>query len=480
MQIKEVEEKTGLERSSIRFYESEGLIHPKRLDNGYREYGEEDLEALYKIKLFRSLHMTVDEIKGIFSGASSIRETLEERIRSLENEEGQIHYAKEVCMVMKNEVDSLEKLDGLKYLHLLEEKEKETGRPYYPEKEDRTPQVYAPWRRFFARILDLAFYTLLITIVRVFVFHDFLRNHNTFDNIVDTILGTVLMLLIEPLFLSKLGTTPGKAIWGLVVRREDGEYPSYQEAFTRTLGVLYYGLAFNITFLELYTLYKSYKRADEKEQQPWELGFSYRLKDERNIRPVLFVAAYGFYLLSIFFFMGYQTLPPHRGQLTLTEFSENYRYYEAYFDMEPLEQLNENGDWVEVEQDGYVIEVLNYSIKPEFQFEVDGEYLSTIYFETSIGDVDDFIATNRDYMGLAYLSAAGAEEKGRFFSALKPEDIMKEIYEKTMEDFTMKHKGVVADSTVDYRGYTGGGGFIIPQETSTNRYYKHSYKITLP
>ena len=34
MQIKEVEEKTGLERSSIRFYESEGLIHPKRLENG--------------------------------------------------------------------------------------------------------------------------------------------------------------------------------------------------------------------------------------------------------------------------------------------------------------------------------------------------------------------------------------------------------------------------------------------------------------
>ena len=165
MQIKEVEEKTGLERSSIRFYESEGLIHPKRLENGYREYGEEDLEALYKIKLFRSLHMPVDEIKGIFSGASSIRETLEERISTLENEEGQIHYAKEVCMVMKNEVDSLENLDGLKYLHLLEEKEKETGRPYYPEKEDRTPQIYVPWRRFFSRVLDVAFYTLLITIV---------------------------------------------------------------------------------------------------------------------------------------------------------------------------------------------------------------------------------------------------------------------------------------------------------------------------
>ena len=67
MQIKEVEEKTGLERSSIRFYESEGLIHPKRLENGYREYGEEDLQALYKIKLLRSLGATVEEVKEVFS-----------------------------------------------------------------------------------------------------------------------------------------------------------------------------------------------------------------------------------------------------------------------------------------------------------------------------------------------------------------------------------------------------------------------------
>ena len=70
------------------------------------------------------------------------------------------------------------------------------------------------------------------------------------------------------------------------------------------------------------------------------------------------------------------------------------KFQEVKVDMEPLEQLNEHGDWVEVEQDGYVIEVLNYSIRPDFQFEVDGEYLSTLYFETSIGDVDEFIATN--------------------------------------------------------------------------------------
>lgn len=45
MTIKEVEEKTGLTRSSIRFYEKEHLIDPKRdKHNRYRDYTETDAE----------------------------------------------------------------------------------------------------------------------------------------------------------------------------------------------------------------------------------------------------------------------------------------------------------------------------------------------------------------------------------------------------------------------------------------------------
>jgi len=34
MKIQELERMTGLERPSIRFYEKEGLLNPKRLENG--------------------------------------------------------------------------------------------------------------------------------------------------------------------------------------------------------------------------------------------------------------------------------------------------------------------------------------------------------------------------------------------------------------------------------------------------------------
>lgn len=53
MTIKEVEERTGLARANIRFYEEEGLICPLRLANGYRDYSEEDQKTLLKIKLPR-------------------------------------------------------------------------------------------------------------------------------------------------------------------------------------------------------------------------------------------------------------------------------------------------------------------------------------------------------------------------------------------------------------------------------------------
>ena len=49
MTIKEVEKKLNITRANIRFYEKEGLLQPKRCDNEYRDYSEDDLKRLEKI-----------------------------------------------------------------------------------------------------------------------------------------------------------------------------------------------------------------------------------------------------------------------------------------------------------------------------------------------------------------------------------------------------------------------------------------------
>ena len=65
MTVKEVEERTGLPRANIRYYESEGLIHPARGENGYRDYRQEDLDTLLKIKLLRQVGFSLEEIRAL-------------------------------------------------------------------------------------------------------------------------------------------------------------------------------------------------------------------------------------------------------------------------------------------------------------------------------------------------------------------------------------------------------------------------------
>ena len=72
MKINEVETRVGITKKNIRFYEEKGLVSPKRDEtNGYREYSEEDVMVLQKVKLLRQLSVPIDEIlkleKGYFT-----------------------------------------------------------------------------------------------------------------------------------------------------------------------------------------------------------------------------------------------------------------------------------------------------------------------------------------------------------------------------------------------------------------------------
>lgn len=40
MLIRDLEQKTGLDRATIRYYEKEGFLKPVRRENGYRTYSE--------------------------------------------------------------------------------------------------------------------------------------------------------------------------------------------------------------------------------------------------------------------------------------------------------------------------------------------------------------------------------------------------------------------------------------------------------
>ncbi|WP_425538513.1 MerR family transcriptional regulator [Microaceticoccus formicicus] len=67
MLINEISKKTGLTKKAIDYYTNKGLLEPKVLENGYREYSEKDLENLGRISVLRKLSIGIDEIKLILS-----------------------------------------------------------------------------------------------------------------------------------------------------------------------------------------------------------------------------------------------------------------------------------------------------------------------------------------------------------------------------------------------------------------------------
>ena len=84
MLMSEVKEKTKLTRKAIEYYEEKGLIKPKREENNYRIYSEEDVERLSKIYIYRKLGCSLDQIKELFESESN--SSLAEIIRGREIE----------------------------------------------------------------------------------------------------------------------------------------------------------------------------------------------------------------------------------------------------------------------------------------------------------------------------------------------------------------------------------------------------------
>lgn len=88
MKIKEVSQKTGLSKKTIRFYEEEGLIQPtKTYHNGraYRDYSEAHIQALNEIATLRRARFSVEEIKTILSTPEEIPalfESYRQRLRT--------------------------------------------------------------------------------------------------------------------------------------------------------------------------------------------------------------------------------------------------------------------------------------------------------------------------------------------------------------------------------------------------------------
>ena len=78
MNIKEAERMTGLKKANIRYYEQEGLLQPKRNgQNNYREYDQQNIETLERIKLLRLLEVPVFQIQALQKGETTLHNVMD-------------------------------------------------------------------------------------------------------------------------------------------------------------------------------------------------------------------------------------------------------------------------------------------------------------------------------------------------------------------------------------------------------------------
>lgn len=274
MTIKEMEEKCGMSRANIRFYESEGLIHPQRRENGYREYTPEDARMLRKVRLLRTMDVPLDQVKAVASGERRLMDVLKELEQNLDLRQAHQERARHTARQMRQAETEFEDLEPEPYLAALEQ-----DTPV----EDAPPRLNLPWRRYWARSLDYSLCALLVDwLLYLFPVWDYGQLP----------LNLLAMLLLEPLALMLFATTPGKAIFGIRVTDPEGRRLRYGADVERTWSVLWDGMGMNIPLLGWYFKYKSLQEAEEDITLPWEWESDLTFSDGKNWRYVVYVAVY--------------------------------------------------------------------------------------------------------------------------------------------------------------------------------------------
>lgn len=125
MKIKQVEELVGITKKNIRFYEEQGLLEVKRAENGYREYGLNDVKRLQEIRLLRKLSIPIEDMRHMFAGERSLRSCLEYQVEEMERQKNNLVQIRTFCEELLDADISLETLNAVQCLEQMEQLEKE-------------------------------------------------------------------------------------------------------------------------------------------------------------------------------------------------------------------------------------------------------------------------------------------------------------------------------------------------------------------
>lgn len=389
MTIREIEDATGLPRANVRYYESLGLIHPARAANGYRDYRQEDLDTLLKIKLLRQLDCSLEDIQALEKGTRSLDQVLSEVGDALEKKASETQHALELCRQLRADRPSWDNLQPERYLF------------WNPAISAELPPVRdasdtlgnrCPWRRYFARTLD---YALCLTLWELFlslVLRVNILSTSFWLNVVNVAMALGLMCVLEAACLHFFGTTPGKALFGLKLTRSDGSHLGFLDALWRTGRAVLLGMGLMIPLAALITLILSYQRCRHQVPQPWTLddegwsdpsgGWTPFFEQKGSVLRVLgYVGCEIAMVAALVLGSLVAATPWHHGSLTVKEFVSNYNHLLTYASAPnfPVEKLGKDGTWYQTDPSHFAFHVMGVE-PPSFQFTEQDDQLTQVSF----------------------------------------------------------------------------------------------------
>ena len=407
MTIKEIETLSGLPRANIRYYEAEGLITPRRAENGYRDYSQADADTLLRIKLLRALGLTIEQLKTLACGEAALDAVLAERLQAMQQEQHALGRAEQVAEQLRQAKVDYQTLDAERYLAELE-----NGMPAALQ-QDVQPKQHMLWQRFFARYLDVTLYHAFWVTLPPLLGYNLFRNRNGGAMLVQ-VLSLLTMFFLEPLLLHIFAATPGKWLFGLRVTDGDGGKLTYEAALNRTAFVFWYGIRLDLPVLRLVRLYKCAEDEQAGKALPWEADSEQTVCDRHGWRfaaaALLAIAVMAGAVLGVLLPIG----TVHRGDLTVAQFAENYNAIQRQLGSEGIE-LDASGCWKAesvFETSGGTTTYMFRDRYPQFEYETENGILTAVIYRLESGTGNEVQASpDGNVLSLALYAFAGAETK---------------------------------------------------------------------
>ena len=169
MKICEVETQVGITKKNIRFYEEQGLLSPRRnSENGYRDYGEEDVEALRRIKLMRKLGVPLGDIRRMQEGGT-VADGMRRHLVTLEREKRNTEQAIDLCRSLTDQELPLDRLDAAALLEEMERMEAQ-GTAFQDKQRGDSKKIRYAGAAAAAGILMLLFLGLMAVVICAYIY----------------------------------------------------------------------------------------------------------------------------------------------------------------------------------------------------------------------------------------------------------------------------------------------------------------------